>query len=162
MALSGREKAAIFLNILGTEGAKAVLRYLPADLTGHLLADLNRLPPPATAAVNQVLDEFQHFVALPEKSEPPPPLTEELLFRQNVKALAKSFAEEHPQTIAFILSGLPAPITADILLLLPELRREVEERMKTLKENQISPDLKDALRKFLARRLAGNAHYKKA
>src|SRR3989339_1610700 len=104
--LSGREKATIFLSLLGTEAASRVLRYLPGELADIIATGINQLPSPSPEALNEVLNDYEGFLALPGESfespriAPPPP--------KPVPRKSYSFLMyERPQTVAFLVSMLP-------------------------------------------------------
>ena len=62
MPLTGREKATIFLSMLGAETSARVLRYLPDELADLIAAGINHLPTPSPQAVEQVLGEVGAFL----------------------------------------------------------------------------------------------------
>ena len=108
MTLSGREKATIFLSILGAESASRVLRYLPDELADLIASGINHLPSPSTDALGEVLDEFKTFLALPESEAAAP--------RKRLGQTAKpamprksygTLMYERPQMVAFLLSKMP-------------------------------------------------------
>ena len=55
MKLSGREKATIFLSILGPETSAQVLRYLPGEVADLIASGINHLPTPSPEALGYVL-----------------------------------------------------------------------------------------------------------
>ena len=65
MQLSGREKATIFLSILGAETSSRVLRYLPGELADMIAKGINHLPTPTPEALGEVLNDFLSYLALP-------------------------------------------------------------------------------------------------
>ena len=70
MVLTGREKATIFLSILGAETAARLLRYLPEELAHVIAAGIDRLPAPSPESLSEVLDEFSGYMALPQAAAP--------------------------------------------------------------------------------------------
>ncbi|HVN66917.1 MAG TPA: hypothetical protein VMT55_00970, partial [Candidatus Sulfotelmatobacter sp.] len=72
MALTGREKATIFLSILGADVSSRVLRYLPGELADLIAAGVNHLPTPSPEALSEVMEEYRGFLALPAAPPPPP------------------------------------------------------------------------------------------
>lgn len=148
MALTGREKATIFLSILGGDVSSRVLRYLPAEIADLIAAGVNHLPSPSAQALSEILDEYQSFLALPETASPepvaPPPRT---------AAPRRSFASlmyERPQTTAFILSLLPDEEKEGVLQSLPRERALIEELLAGLKANPLRPKLEARFREIFA------------
>lgn len=143
MVLTGREKATIFLSILGADVSGRVLRYLPDELADLIAAGINHLPTPSPEALSEVLDEFQGFLALPEASPesayvpPPPP--------QPKRAYA-SLLYERPQTAAFVISLLPAEEKPLALQALPRERVIIEDLLRTLKPTPLRAKLEERLR----------------
>ena len=147
MALTGREKATIFLSILGADVSSRVLRYLPEEIADLIAAGINHLPSPSSQVLSEVLDEYQSFLALPETAtpEPPPP--------PRAAAPRRSFAAlmyERPQMTAFLLSLLPDEEKAEVLQALPRERALIEELLAGLKANPLRPKLETRLREVFA------------
>lgn len=63
-------------------------------------------------------------------------------------------AEEHPQTIALILSHLPPAMASEILVGLPK-QRQVEVMMRIAHMDQTSPEIIEEVERGLEKRLAG-------
>jgi len=147
MVLTGREKATIFLSILGMDVSSRVLRYLPEELADLIAAGINHLPSPSPEALSAVLDEYQSFLALPEPeigalSRPAAP-------RRNYSVLLY----ERPQTIAFMLSILPEEEKAEALTAFPRGKALIEELLQGIRYNRLHPKLEENLREFYAGRL---------
>ncbi|MFC1511063.1 hypothetical protein ACFL5U_01590 [Candidatus Margulisiibacteriota bacterium] len=154
MPLTGREKATIFLSILGAETSSRVLRYLPEELADLIAAGVNHLPTPSPDALAEVMNEFKGFVALPFSS--PPPQLEEGEERPLPSRPRKSYAflmYERPQMVAYLLSLLPDEKKEEILLGLPRDRAMVEELLAGLKKNPISIKLEASLKKQFGEKL---------
>jgi flagellar motor switch protein FliG len=145
MALTGREKATIFLSILGADVSSRVLRYLPDELADLIAAGINHLPSPSPDALAEVLGEYNSYLALPASSapvyEPAPPQPK------------KTFAPlqyERPQLAAFIISLLPAEEQGAALQAFPRNKAVLEELLQTLKETPLKPALEERLRQHFA------------
>ncbi len=147
--LTGREKATIFLSLLGAKSSARILRYLPDELADLIAAGINHLPTPSPDALSEVLDEFQSFVALPGATGPNT--------RQRLESAPpkprKSYAilmYERPQMASFIISQLPKEEKRDALMGLPREKALIEELLVNLKSN------------LLSNKIAANlkAHYK--
>ena len=144
MVLTGREKATIFLSILGADVSSRVLRYLPEELADLIAAGINHLPSPSPDALAEVIQEYNGFLALPSPAEAsaqtvyepaPPP--------------RKSFAPllyERPQLAAFMVSLLPIDEREAALRAFPKNRAAIEELLLTLKENVLHERIAERLR----------------
>jgi flagellar motor switch protein FliG len=152
MPLSGREKATIFLSILGSETSARVLRYLPDELADLIAAGINHLPTPSTQALSEVLGEFQSFLALPGAGAHP-----RIEERPKPSAAPKrSYAVllyERPQMAAFLLSLLPEEEREDALLALPREKGIVQELLNNLRKNPLTPKLEARLREQFKEKL---------
>lgn len=71
MALSGREKATIFLSLLGAEVSARILRLLPDEMADLIAAGVNHLPSPSPDAIAAVLEDFRKFVLPPSSAVSP-------------------------------------------------------------------------------------------
>jgi flagellar motor switch protein FliG len=77
----------------------------------------------------------------------------EYLHRVQPRLAATFLADEHPQTIALVLSNLPAGLAAQLLAEMPaEFRREVAVRIATL--DRTSPDVVALIDEHLAERFS--------
>ncbi|MFA5113947.1 MAG: hypothetical protein WC529_06625 [Candidatus Margulisiibacteriota bacterium] len=146
MTLTGREKATIFLSILGADASSRVLRYLPDELADLIAAGINHLPSPSPDALAAVLSEYNSYLALPEASgvvyEPAPAAP---------PAPRKTYAPllyERPQLAAFILSLLPAEEREGALRAFPRGKAAIEELLPALKENALRPKIEARLRQL--------------
>lgn len=145
MALTGREKATIFLSILGAETASRILRYLPGELADLIAAGINHLPTPSPEALSEVLGEFQSHLALPEAAPAPPPSVP----RRAYSALVY----ERPQMAAFLLSLLSHEERGEALQSLPRERAVIEELSGGLKANPLRSKLEEKLKESFAGKL---------
>lgn len=143
MPLSGREKATIFLSILGAEVSARVLRYLPNELADLIAAGVNHLPTPSPEALYEVLDEFESYLALPEAKVAAPPRIEKPPPPKRSYAI---LMYERPQMIAYLLSFMPEDQREEALLSLPREKGVVEKLLSDLKKNPLSPKLEAKLR----------------
>ncbi|MFA4905330.1 MAG: hypothetical protein WC645_02380 [Candidatus Margulisiibacteriota bacterium] len=121
MKLSGREKATIFLSILGPEVSAQVLRYLPGEVADLIASGINHLPTPTPEALGVVLNDFKSYLALPApgrpisqiEAPPKPSLPREKMTPKDIilsaspKKLAFLLSEERPQVAAIIQSLFP-------------------------------------------------------
>ncbi|MEA3494383.1 MAG: hypothetical protein U9R38_08410 [Candidatus Margulisiibacteriota bacterium] len=145
MPLSGREKATIFLSILGADTSARVLRYLPDELADLIAAGINHLPTPSSEALSEVLGEFKGFLALPGEKSPPKRIEERPAPPQPKRSYA-ILKYERPQLAAFLVSMLPAEEKEDVLAGIPRERGMVEEFLANIKKNSLSPKLEAVLR----------------
>lgn len=157
MALSGREKATIFLSLLGTETSSRILRYLPGELADLIASGINHLPTPSPDALSEVLGELNSFLALPEAEKapaeertlPPPRVEEKPRPRRNYALLMY----ERPQMIAYLLSIMPEDQREEALLNLPREKVLIEELINTIKTNSLSPKIELKLKELYKGRL---------
>lgn len=152
MPLTGREKATIFLSILGAENSARVLRYLPDELADLIAAGINHLPTPSPEALNEVMDEFKSYLALPAGSGPAPRIEE----RPRPAAPRRSFAflmYERPQLTARLISLLPEERREDALAGLTREKGLIEELLAGLRSNPLLPKLEAKLQERFAEKL---------
>lgn len=141
MKLSGREKATIFLSILGPEVSAQVLRYLPGEVADLIASGINHLPTPTPEALGVVLNDFKSYLALPAPGRPIPQIEappkpsiprekmtpKDIILSASPKKLAFLLSEERPQVAAIIQSLFPGnqkPIQAKT-----PLAAKVEEQL---------------------------------
>jgi len=149
MPLSGREKATIFLSILGTDTSARVLRYLPDELADLIASGINHLPSPSPQALSEVLDEFKGFLALPNAGEVPPQLEQREVPPAPPPVPKKSYTMlvyERPQMIAFLLSLFTEQQKEEALLSLPRERAVVSELLSGLYKNPLHAKLGNKLK----------------
>jgi len=143
--LSGREKATIFLSLLGAETSARILRYLPDELADLIAAGINHLPTPSPEALSEVLDEFQGYLALPEApGRSAPQISAPRKPRKNYAILMY----ERPQMISFVLSNLPPDEQKEALINLPREKSLIEELMVNLKPNPITDKIAVNLKEY--------------
>jgi flagellar motor switch protein FliG len=146
MALTGREKATIFLSILGADVSSRVLRYLPDELADLIAAGINHLPSPSPDALAEVINEYNGFLALPPSAPPP-------VFEPVPATPKKNFAPllyERPQLTAFIVSLLPEEEKEQFWRAFPKQKAGIEELVVTLKETPLRARLEEQLRQQFA------------
>lgn len=187
--LAGADKAAVLLMALPAEASAAVLRHLPDEKVERVTIKMLQAEAVASEAQESVLQEAhtiaaaQQYIAAggieyarrlltqalgPERAEA---ILERLIatlesqhfhFLADVEPgqIATFLHNEHPQTIALILSYLGAHQTAAVLSHLPEkLRPQVSMRLASM--DAINPavveQVETALKKKLATVLSSNA-----
>ncbi len=154
MPLSGREKATIFLSILGAETSARILRYLPDELADLIAAGINHLPTPSSQALNEVLKEFKGFLALPQGGSAPPRLEERPQYKPSAPKRSYAFLMyERPQISAFVISILPEEEKEDALNSLPREKGIVQELIYSLKRNPLSPKIEAAIKEQFKEKL---------
>ncbi|WP_448535031.1 flagellar motor switch protein FliG [Pseudothermotoga sp.] len=181
--LTGKRKAAILLVMLGPEKAALVLKHLDESDVEQLTIEIANLGKIADEEKKQVLTEFQDISKAremiaqggieyakevlqkafgPEKAMK---IIERLVSNLQVKPfdflrqadplqLVNFLQNEHPQTIAVILSYLEPQLAGKILSAFPEeLQIEVIKRIALLERT--SPDVIRDIEKNLERKLSG-------
>lgn len=157
-ALSGKQKASIFLRLLGRDAGNKILSFLPKDLAQILLSQSGELAPPSREAVAAVLDEFNKFLSLPSAgnvlntAKSVSPL--DILIQTSPSKLVKILSEERNAVLVFILSQLPVSVASDVLLLLAERRANIEDLRKIFKRVPIAEKLKEKIIQILAKRVS--------
>ena len=146
MALTGREKATIFLSILGADVSSRVLRYLPDELADLIAAGINHLPSPSPEALTEVMSEYNSYLALPAASEP----VYEPVAPQPPKKNYAPLLYERPQLAAFIISLMPVEERDPALRAFPRNKAAIEELLLTLKETPLRPRLEDEFKRQYA------------
>ena len=148
MPLTGREKATIFLSLLGAQTSGRVLRYLPEELADVIAAGINHLPTPSPEAVEQVLGEFKSYLALPQRAARPaaPKAAPEKPKPVAAKRSYPALMYERPQMIAYPLSLMPEDQKEEALHGLPREKAMVEELLAELKRTPLSPKLEKKLK----------------
>ena len=182
-AISGAQKAAIALVVLGEDGASSVFRYLGEDEIERVAREIASLGSVPAEVGEQVLTELsasatatrfaaggiEHVRRLLSKSLNADASRRILdrvvqsmhttagfasLERANPEQLSKFFLGEHPQTTALILAHLPPGSAAQLLEQLPDdLRADVLLRMSSLGE--IPPDVIARIATVIEQRLRG-------
>jgi flagellar motor switch protein FliG len=160
--LSGTQKCAIVMLLLGEEEASEILKNLSPREVQQLGSAMYSVADVDQRTVNMVLDEFLGIIkaqtsiglgadtyirrvltkALGEDKAgsiltriTPSSSTKniEILQWMDARSIAEMITGEHPQIIAIIVSHLEFAIAADVLVLLPEeIQHEVIQRVATL------------------------------
>lgn len=168
MSLTGREKATIFLSILGAETSAKVLRLLPEELADLIAEGINHLPAPSPEAIFTVLKELKSSLTLP-KSSPQPILEQknereitleagamplEVIQAAAPRKLAALLLYEKSQIVAYLLSFLSPEKRLDVLNNLPSQRREIEDLLKNLHPVPATQKIEAKLLELWARKLS--------
>jgi flagellar motor switch protein FliG len=160
--LSGTQKSAILMMLLGEEEAAEILKHLSPKEVQHLGAAMYSVRNTDQEMVNAVLDEFLAIIkkqtslglgagnyirnvlnrALGEDkaqsvlSRITPASSErpiEILDWMDARAIAELLQDEHPQIIALVISYLDYSLASDVLNLLgDDLQAEIVQRIATL------------------------------
>ena len=167
MAISGREKATIFLSILGAEASAKILRYLPEEIADLIAAGVNQLPSPSPEALSAVLNEFRSYVSLPSSGErrristarPTPGGLEgmapaDVMRRVPPEVLAGLLSAERPALIAFVASQLPPDLSERFLESFETAGESIRELTARIKKNAMTAEVRDRLIALLSKRLA--------
>ena len=188
--LSGTQKSAILMMLLGEDEASEILRNLSPKEVQHLGAAMYSVQGLDQDTVNRVLDEFLAIIkeqtglglgagnyirnvltkALGEdKAESvlgriTPSSSDrpiEILDWMDARSIAELIIDEHPQIIALIISYLDAGQAADVLGLLPEtLQSEIVRRIATLQT--VGPDALAELENVMQSKFKANASLRAA
>lgn len=189
--LSAVRKAAILVLALEQETASAILKGLSRDRVEGIsreIAALDRILPDVRKSVigefyNLVLarkyadsgglafaktllnktlptDDARRIISTIEHQVHQQPFS--FLQKTEKENLITFLAEEHPQTIALILSHLPPSMASEILVGLPK-ERQVEVMMRIAHMDQTTPDVIQEVERGLEKRLAGmvSEHFEK-
>ncbi|MBU0639930.1 MAG: flagellar motor switch protein FliG [Planctomycetes bacterium] len=181
--LSGTRKGAILLVALKQDVAATIMRSLPRDLVEEIAGDIASINTVEPALREEVISEFYNMLlarqyvdagglswarSVLEKTLPPDEARrviaaiEHHVYEQPFNFLQKTekenlltfLQEEHPQTIALVLSHVPVGMSSEIMTGLPTERQiEVVTRMATM--DQTSPEVIREVEAGLEKRLAG-------
>jgi len=172
-------KAAVLVASLDRESADAMLARMPPEHAQRVRAEILEMGPIDPEEQSEVIEEFFRIGPLvPEKNPAGIDLTTsaarevsrraadtlgagmpfECLSQAPAAALAALLEREHPQTVALIVSHLPADRAAAALVELPgALQAEVARRLVDLDETD--PEVISDIERVLASRLAGQGHW---
>lgn len=182
-ALRGVTKAAIVLMSVESSAAASVLRLLPAEVLEDVTREIAQLDLVDAKTRGKVIEEFytialaQHYMekggvsyakALLDKALPTREATrifqliQQQVYKQPFAFLAKTDGEnllafiqdEHPQTIALVLSHLQATKSAEIVAELP-LAKQVEVVTRIANMDNTNPEVIKEVERGLEARLAG-------
>jgi len=183
LELSGIRKAAILLLALRQDVAARILAGLSRDRVEEISREIASLDVVDPEARREVISEFYQLVLarqyvdqgglayarnLLQKTLPPDEAKriiatiEHSVHQQPFSFLQKTekenlvtfLQEEHPQTIALVLSYLPPVMASEVLVGLPT-ERQIEVAMRIAQMDQTSPDVIKEVERGLEKRLAG-------
>ena len=182
--LSGTQKSAILMMLLGEEEASEILKNLSHREVQHLGAAMYSVQGLDQDTVNRVLDEFLAIIkeqtslglgagnyirnvlnkALGEDkaqsvlSRITPSSSDrpiEILDWMDARSISELIIDEHPQIIALVISYLDFGLGADVLMLLPdEIQSDVIGRIATLET--VQPDALRELEDVMQRKFKAN------
>ena len=182
--LSGTQKAAILMMLLGEDEASEIIRNLAPKEVQHLGTAMYSVQGLDQNTVNIVLDEFLAIIkaqtglgmgagnyirnvmnkALGEDkaqsvlSRIAPSTSSrpiDILDWMDARSIAELISDEHPQIVALVVSYLDAGLGADVLGLLPEnMQAEVIRRIATLQT--VGPDALRELADVMQRKFKAN------
>ncbi len=180
--LTGKQKAAIFLVILGPEVSSTIFKYLKEDEIEQLTFEIARIDKVEPAEKERVLQEFQELMMAQEfitqggidyarevlekalgsqkASDVINRLTSSIqsrpfdfVRRTDPTHLLNFIQSEHPQTIALILAYLEPQKASLIIGALPqEIQADVAKRVATM--DRTSPDVLREVERVLERKLS--------
>ena len=182
-SLNGLQKAAILLLALDQKTATELLKNIQRENVEEVSREIARIDHVPAPVRRQVISEFYNLVlarqymdmgglglarSLLQQSLPPDEARrivealEHQVHEQPFNFLQKTETEnlltflqgEHPQTIALVLSHLPATMASEILVGL-EPQRQVEVVTRVAKMDQTSPEVIKEVERGLEKRLAG-------
>jgi len=181
--IDGKRKAAILMVALGPEKAAQVMKHLDEDVVEQIVVEIAGIGKVSPEERKQVLEEFMSLVKAKEMiaeggleyarkvlekafgPERARKIIERLMANLQVKPfsfiknadpiqLVNFLQNEHPQTIAVVLSYLEPTLAAQILGALPDnLQVEVLKRVALLERT--SPEIVREIEKNLEKKIAG-------
>lgn len=181
--LEGIQKAAILMVALDQKTAAMILKRMQRDNVEELSREIVKIDRIAPEVREHVVSEFYNLLlarqymdmgglslarTLLEKTLPPDEARrivealEHQVYEQPFSFLQKTETEnlttflsgEHPQTIALVLSHLPATMAAEILVGL-ETTKQIEVVTRVANMDQTSPEVIKEVERGLEKRLAG-------
>ncbi|MCH8270498.1 MAG: flagellar motor switch protein FliG [Planctomycetes bacterium] len=181
--LKGLVKAAILLVTLDPESSSAVMRELDSEMVEDVTRAIAQLDVVSAERRGRVVEEFYNLAlarrylkqggvayarTLLEKALPPDKanqilrMIEHEVYKRPFAFLAKTDAEnlltfiqdEHPQTIALILSHIPADKSAEIMAGLP-LEKQLEVVARVAGMDNTNPEVIKEVERGLEMRLSG-------
>lgn len=183
-ALTGTQKSAILMMLLGEEEASEIIRNLSPKEVQHLGSAMYSVQGLDQDTVNKVLDEFleiikqQTSLGLGSDSYIRNVLTKalgtdkaqsvlgritpmssnrpiEILDWMDARAIAEMVLDEHPQIISLVISYLEPSVGADVMNMLPvDLQADVIRRVATLET--VQPDALRELEAVMQQKFAAN------
>lgn len=183
-SLTGTQKSAILMMLIGEEEAAEILKNLAPREVQHLGAAMYSVQGLGQDLVNEVLDEFLLIIkeqtslglgagnyirnvltkalgddkAQSVLTRITPSSAErpiEILDWMDARSIAELVVDEHPQIIALVMSYLDAGLASDVLLSLPdELQPDVVYRVATLET--VQPEALRELEDVMQRKFKSN------
>jgi len=187
-ALTGTQRAAVLMLLLGEEQAANIIRFLSPKEVQGLGAAMVQVAELSQEAVNAVLDEFVAEIkrqtnlglgtsdyvdrvfklALGEDKAAsvlgrinPSHSSKglEILSWMDARSIADMIKEEHPQVVAIILSVLENAVAAEVLNFLPaESRAEIMQRVASLET--VQPSAMEELEAIMKKQFSNNSSSK--
>ena len=177
-------KAAVLVASLDSSSADALLAQMSPEQAARVRAAIADLGPIDREEQNEVIEEFFRIGPLVPESSPPgieldsalarriaspsnrrerrpdpseayKPRSFDFLNHAPLRELVALLEQEHPQTVAVIVSHLPAPKAAELLAAFPgSLQAEIARRLVDLETTnpQVIEDIERGLRSWLSRR----------
>ena len=182
--LSGTQKSAILMMLLGEDEASEILRNLSPKEVQHLGTAMYSVAGLDQDTVNRVLDDFLKVMkeqtslglgsanyiknvlqkALGDEkaqsvlSRITPSSSDrpiEILDWMDARSISELIVDEHPQIISLIISYLDSALGADVMSMLPDnLQPEIIQRIATLQT--VQPDAIKELEEVMQRKFAAN------
>ena len=173
--LSGTEKSAILMMLLGEEEAAQVLQNLTPREVQHLGTAMYSVAGVDQNTVNMVLDEFLETIKkqtglglgagryIEDKAQSvlgriTPASSEsaiDILDWMDARAISELIVDEHPQIKALIISYLDFSLGADVLTLLPdEIQADIVRRIATIET--VEPGAVKELERVMKEKFAAN------
>ena len=181
--IPGLRKAAILLLALQQDTAASVLRHMSREMVEDISRDIARITSVSPDVRRKVVREFYNQVLarrymdmggmafariLLQKTLPPEEASRiiasiehqvqeqpfSFLQKTETENLSTFLASEHPQTIALVLSHMPAGVASEILVGLPT-ERQIEVITRVANMEQTSPEVIKDVETGLEKRLAG-------
>jgi flagellar motor switch protein FliG len=181
--MTGLRKAAILLLALQQDTAARVLRHMSREMVEDISRDIASIGSVSPEVRRNVVREFYNQVLarrymdmggmgfariLLQKTLPPEEASRiiaaiehqvqeqpfSFLQKTETENLSTFLASEHPQTIALVLSHLPAGVASEILVGLPT-ERQIEVITRVANMEQTSPEVIKDVETGLEKRLAG-------
>jgi flagellar motor switch protein FliG len=189
-AMSGTERAAVIMLLLGEQQASDVIRFMAPREVSALGTAMVGVADLSQDLVNLVLDDFVSTIktqtnlglgtpsyvenvlkrALGDEKAAtvlgkimPPASSKglEILQWMDAKSIGEMTSDEHPQVIAIILSVLEHDIAAQVLEFIPESKRaEIMQRVATL--DSVQPSAMQELEEIMAEQFTSNTSAKAA
>lgn len=179
----GLKKSAILLLCLGVDNSSKILQYLGENELERVLLAVSELGPVPTGDRREVMDEVYNLslasnnliiggveysrqllaravgprrgAEILERISASQQLSSfEILRSADPAQVATLLQEEHPQTIALVLSYLEAKLAAEIMTHIPS-ELQIEVTLRLAKMERVSPQVVDVIERGLKHKLSG-------